>query len=180
MTGARTAGLALAVLVAASTAGCGDDDTGPGDGEASYQPGIVRFEEVDLQLRVPAELADLTYSVGEFEGSQPTLDFSTERLAEAGGPTCAAGATAAVSPYPIGQVIVSTETPRQIREEAAENPEEGLGTFVRKVGDRYLYYVAPPAEGCTTEGKAAAELQQELTVALREAVRGMRPMEGGS
>ena len=175
MTPARCAAFLLALLLFASSAACQSDED-PEDTARSYEAGMVEFDEVNLQVRVPAALADLTYTVGEFEGKQPTLNFSTERLASAGGPECAAGAVGAVSPYPIGQVVVSTETPGQVRREANQNPEEDLGDFVKRVGDRYLYYIPPPPEDCTLGDRTAATMQQELTSELRGVLTDMRAL----
>ena len=83
--------------------------------------------------------------MGESEEGQPALYFFAEELASVGGPTCEAGAEAAVSPYPIGQVVVSEETPEHVREEAKENPEENLGRLVTQAGDYYL--VLPRSAG---------------------------------
>jgi hypothetical protein len=172
----RTGLIALVAALATAAPGCGSDDDQQAGDPPTYEPRVVRIDELDLQLRVPAELADLSYTVGEFERIHPTLNFSTQRLAEAGGPACEAGAEGAVSPYPIGQVIVSTESPREVAEEAEDNPEENLGTFVRAVGDRYVYYIAPPPEDCTSDDEDAAGMQHELTVALREALPTFRPL----
>ncbi len=166
----RLAWAALAAALAGGMVGCsaGDDTSDP------PAPSTISFPEVDLELPVPAELSDLTYAMGEAEEGQPALYFSTESLASAGGPTCEAGAEAAVSPYPIGQVVVSEETPEHVKEEAAENPEENLGRFITQVGEHYLYYIAPPEESCVTGDKEAAELQRDLTTELHTTLKDMR------
>jgi hypothetical protein len=156
------AALAGAVMLAAS---CSADDN-----TASPQPATITFPEVGLEVDVPASLADLTYSMGESEEGQPAVYFSSEQLASVGGPSCAAGASAAVSPYPLGQIVVSEETPAHVRKEARENPEENLGAFVKRVGDTYLYYLAPPAEPCVADVETAARLQRQLTVDLKDAL----------
>ncbi len=163
------AAAALSAALLAACAGCSAEDDRP----AAPQPSTVTFLEVDLQVQVPAQLADLTYTLGEAEEGQPALYFSTEQLASVGGPSCAAGAEAAVSPYPLGQVVVSEETPKHVREEAKANPEENLGRFVKQVGDRYLYYVSPPTESCAGD-RNAARLQRDLTVELRSALETLR------
>jgi hypothetical protein len=160
----RAVAAALALGLLALGCGCG------GDEDAEPQAGTVEFSEVGLALDVPAELADLTYSIGTSEEGQPTLDFSTKELASLGGATCAAGAQASVSSYPLGQIVVSDESPEHVREEARENPEENLGAFVKKVDDHYLYYVAPPSEACATGNSKAAQLQLDQTAALHEAL----------
>ena len=129
----------------------------------------ISFPDVGLQVHVPGKLADLTYDTGKSEEGQPTLYFSTKKLVSLGGEACAAGAKSAVSPYPLGQVVLSEETPEHVREEARENPEEDLGAFVKKAGDHYLYYIEPPAEPCS-EVAAATRLQREQTADLRTAL----------
>lgn len=166
----RVAAAVLAVVLVTGVVACSSDDDSP----AAPRAGTVDFPEVDLEVDVPAGLADLTYAMGESEEGQPALYFSTEELASVGGPTCKAGAEAAVSPYPIGQVVVSEETPEHVHEEAEENPEENLGSFVKRAGDYYLYYLAPPEESCASDNPEAAELQRELTVELRSALQSMR------
>jgi hypothetical protein len=158
------AALSGAVILGGYGCSAGDDES------AGPQPVTVTLPEVGLEVDVPGQLADLTYSIGESEEGQPALYFSTEHLAAVGGPSCAAGATAAVSPYPLGQIVVSEETPKHVREEARENPEENLGRFVKHVGDHYLFYVAPPAEPCVSDDADAKALQRELTADLRDAL----------
>ena len=169
----RVAAAVLAVALVSGVVACSSDDDAPD----APEPATITFPEVDLEVDVPARLADLTYAMGESEEGQPALYFSTEELASVGGPTCEAGAEAAVSPYPIGQVVVSEETPEHVREEAKENPEENLGRFVTQAGDYYLYYLAPPEEDCVSDNPEAAKLQQELTVQLRSALESMRLTE---
>jgi hypothetical protein len=167
MASRRLAAAALFAALLACCASCGEDDN------AAAVPTSVTFPEVDLQVSVPASLADLTYALGESEEGQPTLYFSSRQLVSAGGASCAAGASAAVSPYPLGQVVVTDETPEHVREETRENPEEGPGSFLNQVGDQYLYYAAPPAESCATDA-AGARLQRHLTTQLRSALETMR------
>ncbi len=124
-----------------------------------------------LQLRVPAELADLTYAVGKSTEGKPAANFSTRALTVAGGPSCAAGAANSVSPYPIGQIVLSPETPEHVAEEAKNNPDDVLGDYVRKVGAQYLYYLAPPGESCAPEKPKVLALQKRATSALRAALR---------
>ena len=168
MATARTVAAIAAVLALAATA-CGGDDK-----DAAPQPTTVSFPEVGLQLHVPAELADLTYEIGKSEEGQPTLLFSSKQMETVGGPSCAAGAESAVSPYPLGQIVVSEETPEHVREEAKENPEEHLGTFVAHAGDHYLFYIAPPDEPCVSDDADAASLQLELTARLKSALKGIQ------
>lgn len=166
----RPLAAATAVALCVLAAGCSNGDDAPAEPKA----GVVAIEEVGLELDVPAELADLTHAMGESEEGQPAVYFSTSSLESAGGTTCAAGAEAAVSPYPLGQVVVSEETPGHVRREARENPEEDLGTFVVRAGDSYLYYVAPPTEPCVTDNPSAAELQRRQTTLLRSALPTLR------
>jgi hypothetical protein len=166
MASRRLAAAALCAAVLACCASCGEDS------RAAASPTTVTFPDVGLQVRVPASLADLTYAMGESEEGQPTLYFSSKQLVSAGGASCAAGAKAAVSPYPLGQVVVTDETPEHVREETRENPEEGPGRFLKQVGDGYLYYAAPPAESCAND-TAGVHLQRRLTAELRSALETM-------
>ena len=61
-----------------------------------------------------------------------------------------------------------------MRKEARENPEEGLGEFVAKAGEHYLYYIGPPAEPCS-DVAAATALQRRLTTDLRTALDTLEP-----
>jgi hypothetical protein len=146
------------------------DDASASPSLPSGGPTYVSIPALGLQLRLPGELADLTYAIGMFEAEQPTLLFSTETLAAIGGESCAAGAGGAVSPYPIGQIVVSTETPDQVRREKKANPAEDPGSFVTAVDDRYIYYIPPPEEGCAPGNPAANALQDKLTRVLRQAL----------
>jgi hypothetical protein len=159
---AALAGLAAALAVAA----CSDED--------SPQPTTVSISGVGLVVHVPGDLADLTYAVGEAEEGQPAVYFSSRQLQSAGGEACAAGATSAVSPYPLGQVVVADETPADVREEFRDNPEESIGAFLAKVGDAWAYYSAPPDEPCLDDPDVAA-LQRRLTAMLRQALSTLEP-----
>lgn len=170
----RSVAAALSATLLAAGVGCSSGDDRATAPTAAPTASTVAFPEVHLEVEVPAPLADLTYSIGESEEGQPALYFSTERMASIGGPSCTAGAEAAVSPFPLGQVVVSEETPQQVREEARKNPEENLGHFVKQVGEQYLYYVSPPTESCVSGDRKAALLQRDLTVKLRPALETMR------
>jgi hypothetical protein len=163
--------LAASIAIATGLTGCGD-----GDDASNPGPTTVTIAQVGLTMHVPGQLADLTYALGASEEGQPAVYFSTERLASVGGSSCNAGASAAVSPYPLGQIVVSEETPRHVREEARENPEEDLGQFVTRAGESYLYYVAPPQEPCVIGDRAAAALQRELTADLKDALSTLKPV----
>jgi hypothetical protein len=149
-----------------ATAACSDDD--------SPEPTTVTVSELGLQLRVPDQLADLTYAMGEAEEGQPAIYFSSSRLEHAGGASCAAGASAAGSPYPLGQVVVADETPRHVREEFRDNPEESIGQFLAKVGDEWAYYSPPPDEPCYDDPDVAS-LQRRLTAELKAALATLEP-----
>jgi hypothetical protein len=159
------AGVALAgaALLAASACAHGDD---------SPAATTVPIADVGMSVRVPGELADLTYAMGEAEEGQPAVYFSSARLERLGGAACKAGASAAVSPYPLGQIVVSDETPQHVREEFRDNPEESLGDFLVKAGDQYVYYSAPPDEPCHPN---AADLQRKLTAQLKRALSSLEP-----
>jgi hypothetical protein len=161
------AAVALGWVVLLAAAGCSGGGDSPG-------PTTVTLSEVGLQVRVPAELADLTYAMGEAEEGQPAVYFSSEKLEQAGGTACAAGATSAVSPYPLGQVVVADETPEHVREEFRDNPEESIGDFLVEVGDEWAYYSAPPAEPCYDDPEVAS-MQRRLTADLKEALASLEP-----
>jgi hypothetical protein len=161
------AGLSSVLLL--GSIGCSASSDPP-----ASQPASISFPEVGLRLNVPGELADLTYALGKSEEGQPALYFSTKQLVALGGKACAAGAKSAVSPYPLGQVVLSDETPEHVRKEAHDNPEEDLGEFVTKAGEHYLYYVGPPAEPCS-DVAAATALQRRLTTGLRTALHTLEP-----
>jgi hypothetical protein len=163
------AGLALgcAALLATTATACSGSDDSPG-------PTTVMISEVGLQVHVPGELADVTYAMGEAEEGQPAVYFSSGQLERAGGTACAAGATSAVSPYPLGQVVVADETPKHVREEFRDNPEDSIGDLLVKVGDGWAYYSAPPDEPCYDDPDVAS-LQRRLTADLKDALASLEP-----
>lgn len=164
----------VAALLAAGTflllAGCQSSST---PAAAPARPTAFTVTQLHLKLRVPAELADLTYAMGTSGEGKPAANFSTKLLTGAGGPACAAGAKNSVSPFPIGQIVLSPETPEHVAQEAKDNPEELLGDFVKQLGSSYLYYVAPPAESCAPKVKKVADLQRRATTALRAALQSV-------
>jgi hypothetical protein len=158
------AAVALAAMLTA--VGCSSGDDSP---EAT----TVDIPEVGLSVHVPGHLADLTYAIGEAEEGQPAVYFSSRKLVSVGGTACEAGATASVSPYPLGQIVVADETPQRVREEFRDNPEESIGRFLTKVSDdEYVYYSAPPDEPCYNDPDAAA-LQKRLTADLKGALTSL-------
>jgi hypothetical protein len=161
------AGVALAGAALLGAAACASGDDSPA-------ATTVTIAEVGLSLRVPGQVADLTYAMGKAEEGQPAVYFSTQELESLGGAACKAGASAAVSPYPLGQIVVSDETPQHVREEFRDNPEESLGEFLVKAGDQYVYYSAPPDEPCY-DNRQAADLQRKLTGELKDALSGLQP-----
>jgi hypothetical protein len=162
---------AAAVLTLLPAAyGCSNDD----DADSATAATTVAITDAGMEVDVPRGLADLTYAMGESEEGQPAVYFSTEELTRIGGPSCAAGATAAVSPYPLGQVVVSDETPEHVREEAKENPQESLGRYIKQVSGTYLFYIAPPVESCAAGNRRASRLQRQLTVELKPALKTLR------
>lgn len=96
--------------------------------------------------------------------------FSTVTLGSVGGPARVAGATGAVSPYPLGRVVLAQETPVEVALETAVNPEETLGEPIGRVAAGHLYYAAPPEEPCAPEVPAAAELQARQVATVRAAL----------
>jgi hypothetical protein len=146
-----------------------------GSGDGSSEPTTITLTKVGLTVDVPSQLADLTYAMGEAEEGQPAVYFSSEQLETAGGEACMAGTTVSVSPYPLGQIVVSDETPAHVREEFRDNPEESIGRFLVKAGDTYIYYSAPPEEPCHTD-PAAADLQRKLTADLKAALSSLEPV----
>jgi hypothetical protein len=72
--------------------------------------------------------------------------------------------------------VLSDETPGHVRKEARENPEENLGEFVKRAGDSFLYYVAPPEEPCVSGVPRAVGLQRTQTAELRHALSTLRPI----
>lgn len=142
--------------------------TGCASTHAPAQPKFA-VPELHTVFTVPGALADLTYAMGTSSEGKPAAN-STKALTAAGGPGCAAGAKNSVSPFPMGQIVLSPETPAQVAQETKDNPDDVLGEFVAKVGSGYFYYLAPPAEGCAPANKTAVALQLRATKALRTAL----------
>lgn len=134
-------------------------------------PPFLAVPELGLQIERPADARDLVYVMGLAPEGQPAAYFSTGTLASLGGPACRAGATAAVSPYPLGRVVLAQETPVEVALETAVNPAESLGEPIGRVTAGHLYYAPPPVEPCAPEVPSAAELQARQVVALRAALR---------
>lgn len=162
MRAARRGRVLLAVAV---LSGCSEQSA-----PAAPPPGEVVLRELGVAFPTPPELPDVVYVMGEGAEDKPAALLSTRSLADAGGPACAAGATGAVSPYPLGRVIVSDETPDKVERETVADPEDALGEYLAQVGDRYLYYAPAPDEPCD-ERPAAADLQRRQALAVKEALR---------
>ncbi len=135
-----------------------------------------RVAELGIEFRVPQQLGDLMYVLGDGGEGERGAFFSSRSLRAAGGPGCAAGARGGVSPYPLGLVVVSPEPPAKVRAEQRKNPEAGLGEFVNRVGDRYLYYRPAPQEPCAAGNRKAAALQRRQAESLRTALDTARPL----
>lgn len=189
----RSSGLLAAVLLAAlpGCAGSGQVGSGQaGSGQAGSQqaaPGqagapapvdeaaplreVLVVPELGVRLRAPRRARDLVYVMGLAPEGQPAAFFSTAALARAGGPSCAAGATAAVSPYPLGRVVLAQETPVQVRLETAVDPEDSLGEPLGRVAAGWLYYAPPPEESCNPDAPSAGRMQARQVVLVHEALR---------
>ena len=156
-------GAACAALLPAVLTGCARG------GDPAARPVVV--EVLDVQFPPPALAPDVVYMIGW--GPEDTLAafFSSASLAEAGGPSCAAGATASVSPYPLGRIVVARESPEQMALETASDPDDGLGEFLVRLGDRYVYYTAPPEESCRPDDPGVVDLQRRQTEAVKDALR---------
>lgn len=157
----------LAVLLAGCSSG------------AAHSPRTVSLPELGFAFPAPDAARDVVYATGEGPEGKPAAYLSTRSLADEGGPSCRAGATGAVSPWPLGQVVVADETPEQVDEEMREDPEEGLGEYLGQVGSRYLYYRAPPQEPCSDDGSAAT-LQVTQVAAVKQALRQATPLPGSA
>lgn len=132
--------------------------------------------ELGISLTLPKELRDLEQARDTGGEGKVGADFSTSSLEALGGPTCKAGATESVSPYPLGQVVRANEKPAQVAAERKAIPEEALGEYIGKVGDEYLYYQTAPTEACS-QAPGAALLQESQTVLLKQALKSARDME---
>jgi len=156
-------GAVAAVLLPALLSGCAGSD------EAA--PAQVVVEVLDVKFPPPALAPDVVYMIGW--GPEDTLAafFSSTSLSEAGGPACAAGATASVSPYPLGRIVVASESPEQMALEAGGEPEDVLGEFLVRLGERYVYYTAPPEESCRPDDPTVVDLQRRQTTAVKDALR---------
>lgn len=132
-------------------------------------------KQLGVQFSVADDVSDLVHVMGDGGEGERAAFFSTKSLIRLGGPKCAAGVQASVSPFPLGMIIVADETPEKVAEERRENPEEGLGEFVKRVGDRYLYYRAPPEESCAPDKPKAVSLQRRAVVLLRKQLAKAEP-----
>lgn len=135
-----------------------------------------RVAEMGIQFQVPEKLADLVYAIGDGGEGERGAFFSTRSLRAAGGPACAAGARGSVTPYPLGLVVTSAEPPAKVQAEQRKNPEAGLGEYIKRVGDRNVYYRGPPEEPCAAGNAKAAALQRRQADLLRTALETASPI----
>jgi hypothetical protein len=142
------------------------------------RPGTTAIAELGVAVPLPGPVADLTYAVAEGPEGRRVAQLSTRSLARAGGAVCAAGATGAVSGYPLGQITVAAESRDEMQVKDLLDPEESVGDYVGPVGDRYLYYQAPPQERCAS-GRAG-RLQSDQEQLVRSALRQARPLPAAS
>lgn len=137
-------------------------------------PGTVAIPELGLAVPLPGPVADLTYVVTEGPEERQVAQLSTRSLAREGGAACRAGATGAVSGYPLGSIAVASEDRDEMQVKDLLDPEESVGDYVGPVGDRYLYYRAPPDERCA--GGDAGRLQRRQEQLVRAALQQARPL----
>jgi hypothetical protein len=134
-------------------------------------PSSLTISELGIKFKLPDNLRDATYKMGNGPETEQAADFSSPRLAAAGGESCTAGNHVGVSSYPLGEVVVSEETPDKVAAEIKENPDDGLGDFITKVSDdKYVYYMPAPAEPCSQDSQAQ-QLQTEGAAALKRALK---------
>lgn len=143
---------------------------------SSPPPRTIRVAELGIRFQLPEQLADLVYVLGDAAEGKRGAFFSTRSLRAAGGPACAAGARGSVTPFPLGLVVTAAEPPAKVQAEQRKNPEAGLGEYVKRVGDRYLYYRGPPDEPCAAGNSKAAALQRRQTKLLRTALETASPI----
>ncbi len=163
---ALLAGLPIALLAACSSP------------SPSASPRTVPIPELGLAVPAPGPVADLTYVLADGPEGRRVAQLSTRSLARKGGAACAAGATGAVSGYPLGQIAVAVESRDEMQVKDLLDPEESVGDYVGQVGDRYLYYLAPPEERCA--GGDAGRLQRRQEDLVRAALVQAQPLPGTS
>jgi hypothetical protein len=135
----------------------------------------LTISELGIKIQLPDNLRDANYQIGNGPETKVAADFSSSRLTNLGGEACTAGNHVGVSPYPLGEVIVADETPEKVAEEVKNNPDDGLGEFITKVGDKYVYYNAAPPEPCSTN-TGVKSLQNESAAALKKALKTAQPV----
>ena len=149
-------------------AGCG-----PTSSRATGPAADLTVPEVGLRVPAAAGAEDLTYALADGPEGRRVVQLSSRSLTEAGGPACRAGATGAVSPYPLGKVVLADEDPEQVVAEALQD-EDWPGESLVRVGDRWLYYREPPPEPCSPRAGARSQ-QARQVAAVRAAPRGAQP-----
>lgn len=164
--GALLVGLPVALLTACSSS------------SPPTTPRTVPIPELGLVVPAPGPVADLTYALADGPEGRRVAQLSTRSLASRGGSACAAGATGAVSGYPLGQIAVAVESRDEMQVKDLLDPEESVGDYVAQVGDRYLYYLSPPEERCATGD--AGRLQRRQEVLVRAALAQARPLPTAS
>ncbi len=137
-------------------------------------PRRVDVASLGFAFSAPTGTRDVVLAAGEGPEAVPAVYLSTRSLARRGGPACAAGAVGAVSPFPLGRVLVLSLPPDAGEVRTLLAPEEAPGEPLAHLdGDRWLYFTPPPDEPCAGP---AADLQDRQTAVLREALRGARPL----
>lgn len=160
-----------ALVLLLSAAGCG--------GLSEPGPRTEVVTELGFSFPAPAGARDVLHVAGEGPEGAPAAYLSTASLARTGGPTCAAGATGAVSPYPLGRVLVAELLPDQAEVRSLLDPEESPGEPLVQLGSRWLYWLAPPGEPCTRDADAA-RLQEPQMALVKQALRSATPLAGGA
>lgn len=121
-------------------------NTSSSSGSSSSNSNTFKVKELGIQFTLPSSISDAYYVMN---GSDDA-NFTTKSLVSLGGKDCEAGSSAP-SVDPIGSISLKS------------------GEFIKKIGNKSLYFVGP--QDVCSENKGAEAKQTQGITALKEALK---------
>jgi hypothetical protein len=120
---------------------------------------VLKLSDLGIKFNVDSRISDLTYSVSSLESAS----FSTKSLVTEGGQSCSA------ANGPLGYITVTTQAPAKPAD-GNYSPNISEAAFVKKVGDKYIYYVHAQGVCSTIPNQKAENLQTDGSNYLRQSL----------